>query len=134
MKHFITLLLTIFLTTSAFAQSFNKTLEPQDNQLVIYVASCDWGACINKIILKSWWEENDESSSSDFSQSRMLDTTRFCQGKRYFIPNADRAVKRISSRFSEYETPFSPMISASNFIPLNKQRKSFFGKKRIIFL
>lgn len=53
MKHFITLLLTIFLTTSAFAQSFNKTLEPQDNQLVIYVASCDWGACINKIILKS---------------------------------------------------------------------------------
>ncbi|MBQ4379505.1 MAG: prolyl oligopeptidase family serine peptidase [Treponema sp.] len=37
----------------AFSQNFQSSLEPSANQSVVYVASCDWGACIEKIVLHS---------------------------------------------------------------------------------
>lgn len=62
-----------FLATALNAQSFYKSLEPGKNQMAVYVAACDWGPCVNKIVINTDRIIKPESLKlSDFEVERML--------------------------------------------------------------
>jgi len=72
MKRLFTLLFFIFLIAASYAQDFFNSLEPQENQIVIYIGSYDWGACVEKIVLKSeYLFEPENVKAEDFIVDRL---------------------------------------------------------------
>ena len=74
MKRFYIFLLTIFLTIPAIsAQSFYNTLEPNKNQIVVYVGAYDWGPCIEKVVINTGRNiEPEKINKEDFCLERQF--------------------------------------------------------------
>ena len=73
MKRISSFLITLLFTTTLFSQTFYKSLEPEKNQMAVYVGSYDWGACINKIVIHTEEKYKPESLElSDFEVERVL--------------------------------------------------------------
>lgn len=77
MKRFLILTAVIFsfFSTPLFAQRFFKSLEPNENQMVVYVGSYDWGACIEKVVINTGRiidSKEFEKQKDDFEFLRML--------------------------------------------------------------
>ncbi len=63
----------LLFTTTFYAQTFYKSLEPGRNQLAVYVGSYDWGPCVNKIVINTDKEQKPESLKlDDFEVERFL--------------------------------------------------------------
>ena len=70
----LSVLVFLFLCTGLlYSQSFYKALEPGKNQMAVYVEGCDWGPCVNKIVIKVSEKISPESLKlSDFEVERIL--------------------------------------------------------------
>ncbi|MCR4822634.1 MAG: prolyl oligopeptidase family serine peptidase [Treponema sp.] len=74
MRKFLFLsVLTFFFLPPAFSQDFKKSLMPAINSSVVYVASCDWGPCIEKIVINTGKKLSPQAiKAKDFEINQIL--------------------------------------------------------------
>ncbi|WP_407426360.1 prolyl oligopeptidase family serine peptidase [Treponema sp.] len=73
MKKIISFIVFTLFSSLSFAQLFQESLEPAVNQSVVYVGSYDWGACIEKIVINTGHDiQNDKIKSENFTVERIL--------------------------------------------------------------
>lgn len=110
MKKFFPFLFALF-TFSSFAQSFVSEAEPQNNQAVVYVSTTDFGALIQKIVVKT----------SKFYSQKQIDENYddFEVGKVLYLKNSSTGISRGEWNFTQVFTSDSKgnkIEEKSNFL------------------
>ena len=73
MKKKIFIFAFFFSTLLCFSQDFFDKLSPTANRSVVYVSSCDWGACIEKIVINTVEKKSPQIiRAKDFKVNQIL--------------------------------------------------------------
>ena len=73
MKRISVFVFLIICTSFLYCQTIYKALEPGKNQMAVYIEGCDWGPCVNKIVINASEKYRPEMLKlSDFEVERIL--------------------------------------------------------------
>ncbi len=117
MKRKSIFLLILLFTSTIFSQTFFESLEPGENQIAVYVASCDWGPCIEKVVAHTKITfEPDSPYLKDFEIDRLI----YQQGSTMGIAKGELTITEVfvsDSKGNKVNTPSNYVTMLTDVYP-----------------